>query len=122
MSKGGIKVNPSKFFCDSSEDVAISKHSAALEALEAQMSEETKVKFAERLAEGYDLDDPLYVAWRGLKKAVTIPECSSSDSQSTSNPIPEFNSLSISSAFKEVLTVPKPVEKTCGSQNAKSYK
>ena len=78
------------------------------------MSKETKVKFAERLAEGYDLEDPLYVAWRGLKTAVTVSECSEKDDPSidaTSNPIPEFSSLSISSAFKEVLQIPKPVEK-----------
>ena len=72
------------------------------------------MKFAERLAEGYDLEDPLYVAWRGLKTAVTVSECSEKDDPSidaTSNPIPEFSSLSISSAFKEVLQIPKPVEK-----------
>jgi hypothetical protein len=114
VSKADVKIAPSKIFCDPSKEVTTSKHSAALKVLEAQMSEETKRKFAERLAEGYDLDDPLYVAWRGLKTAVTVSEHVSNDSPSTdsvSNPIPEFNSLSISSAFKEVLTLPKSVEK-----------
>ena len=111
-SKTGIKVVPSKVFCKASEEVTTSKHSAALDALEAQLSEETKKKFAERLAEGYDLDDPLYIAWRGLKMAVTIAECDASPStDAASNPIPELNSLSISSAFKDVLTAPKPVER-----------
>ena len=110
-SKIGIKVAPSKVFCKESEEVTTSKHSAALDALEAQLSEETK-KFAERLAEGYDLDDPLYIAWRGLKTAVTIAECDASQStDAASNPIPEFNSLSICSAFKDVLTAPKPVKR-----------
>ena len=52
------------------------------------------------------MDDPLYV---GLKIAVTMSECSRNSTDTAFNPIPEFNSLSISSAFKEVLTVPKPV-------------
>ena len=94
VSKAGIKVATSKIFCDPSKEVTTSKHSAALEALEAQMSEEMKRKFSERLAEGYNLDDALYVAWRGLKTAVTISERFSNDSPSTdsaSNPIPEFN-------------------------------
>ena len=42
--KAGIKVAPSKFFCDPSKEVTTPKHSAALEA---QMSEEMKSKFAE---------------------------------------------------------------------------
>ena len=114
VSKAGIKVAPSKIFYDPSKEVTTSKHFAALEVLEAQMSEEMKRKFAECLAEGYDLDDPLYVAWRGLTTAVTVSERFSNNSLSTdsaSNSIPEFSSLSISSAFKEVLTLPKPVEK-----------
>ena len=49
-SKAGIKIAPSKVFCDPSKEATTSKHSAALEA---QMSEEMKVKFAECLAEGY---------------------------------------------------------------------
>lgn len=56
-SKAGIKVAPSKVFCDPSENVANLKSFAALEALEEQLSEETKAKYAKRLAEGYDLDD-----------------------------------------------------------------
>ena len=44
VSKAGIKVAPSKVFCDPSQNVAYSKHSVALEALEAQMGEKTKVK------------------------------------------------------------------------------
>ena len=52
------------------------------------------------------MDDPLYV---GLKIAVTMSECSRNSTDTAFNPIPEFNSLSISSTFKEVLTVPKPV-------------
>ena len=78
------------------------------------MSMEIKVKFAERLAEGYDVDDPLYVVWRGLKTTVAGPENFDSGSPLTdpaSNSIPEFGSLSISTAFKEILTVPKPVER-----------
>ena len=51
--KAGIKIAPSKVFCDPSKEATTSKHSAALQALEAQMSEEMKVKFAECLAEGY---------------------------------------------------------------------
>ena len=96
-SKAGIKVAP---FCEPSQDVVTSKHSVAPEALEAQMNEEMKVKFAECLAEGYDLvDDPFYIAWRGLKSAV-ISEWSKNSTNTASNPIPQFDSLSISSAFK----------------------
>ena len=51
-SKAGIKIAPSKIFCNTSNEATTSKHSAALEALETQMSTEIKVKlnFAERLA------------------------------------------------------------------------
>ena len=69
-------------------------HSVAQEALEAQLSEEVKMHFAERLAEGYDLNDPLLVAWRGLKTAVAGSENSGSGSLSTdavSDPIPDFS-------------------------------
>ena len=51
-SKVGIKVALSKVFCvPAQESDVTSKHSAALEALEAQMSRETKMKFIEYLAE-----------------------------------------------------------------------
>lgn len=44
------------------------------------MSEEMKSEFTECLAEGYDLDDPLYVTWRVLETTVTVSEHFSNDS------------------------------------------
>ena len=106
-SKAGIKIAPSKVFSNPSKKATTSNHSAALEALEARLSEEVKVKVTEHLAEGYDLNDPLHGAWRGLKTAVAGSKNSGSSSLSMDaflDPIPDFSSLSISTAFKEVLT------------------
>ena len=46
------------------------------------------MKFAECFAEGYDLDDPLYVAWRGLKTTMAGPENFDSGSPSTEPAFP----------------------------------
>ena len=116
-SKAGTKVAPSKVFCEPSQDVEALSCSGSLGSSDECGNE---VKFAERLTEGYDLvDDPLYIMWRSLKSAV-ISECSKNSTNTASNPIPQFNLLSISSAFKEVLTLPKPAERKSGSQNAQS--
>ena len=107
-SKAGTKVAPSKVFCEPSQDVEALSCSGSLGSSDECGNE---VKFAECLTEGYDLvDDLLYITWRSLKSAV-ISECSKNSTNTASNPIPQFNLLSISSAFKEVLTLPKPAER-----------
>ena len=75
------------------------------------MSEEMKRKFAECLAEGYDLDDPLYVTWRVIETAVTVSEHFNNDSpfsfQSRSRIQFTFHQFCIQGR----LTLLKPVEK-----------
>ena len=89
--------------------------SAVLCALEQQMEKETILHFEERLTEGYDLvHDPLYNVWSKLEKAVSkfseSAECTSTEKEDNSDPIPELSKLSIAPAFEEELKVPKPVQ------------
>ena len=70
------------------------------------MEEETILHFKEQLAEGYDLvHDPLYNVWSKLKRAVLKSDTTelTSTEKDNSNPIPEFNKLSIAPAFQEEL-------------------
>ena len=119
-AKVGSKASPSNIFCDpnamSSQDSLSQPSSAVLCALEQQMGKETIMLFEERLAEGYDLvHDPLYNVWSNLKKAVSkfsgSAECTSTEKEDNSDPIPEFSTLSIAPAFEEELKVPKPVQR-----------
>ena len=121
-AKVGSKASPSNIFCDpnttSPQDSSPHQSSAVLCALEQQMEKETILHFEERLAEGYDLvHDPLYNVWSKLKKVVSkfsaSTECTSTEKEDNSDPIPEFSKLSIAPVFEE-LKVPKPKD-TCDS-------
>ena len=75
------------------------------------MDKDTLLKYFTRLEKGYGLkEDPLYNSWSRLKKtAMSDPSTESAPE----NPIPKFASLSISTPFKQTLTLPKPIkEKT----------
>jgi hypothetical protein len=116
-AKVGSKASPSDIFCGPSsmspQDTSSHPSSAVLQDLEEQM-EETILHFKERFAEGDDLvHDPLYNVWSKLKRAVLKSDTTepTSTEKDNSNPIPEFNKLSIAPAFQEELKLPKPVQR-----------
>ena len=82
-SKAGIKIAPSRFFCDPSKEITTSKHFATLKD---QVSAEMK---GQAVLDYFDSISPL--------------------TDAASNPIPEFSSVPIASAF-EVLTVPNQLK------------
>ena len=109
----GAKVLPSKVYVNPPSTASDSSSGAhlALHALEAELTNEIKEIYEKRFSEGYNVEtDTLYNVWFKLKKAVH----SQLHTTCNPNPIPELESLSVSTPFKEALKLPDPVpKKTC---------